>query len=382
VYRFQEQQKDGFTPANPSTDKYKGGAMPASPKMEQDPRVERYRWNAKERRHQVTKYNPKLVKFTRSGRPLVGPTVKLDNQTMRLDDAIKLVRGRAAAKVNAMKVLEETPLGSKYVLSRKESLPVYGHLARAQLECARAEALLKSGKSEEAKKAFAAATRSYNDAAIKLNSARRQIENNVELAVGLLKAVKAAGEAAEIGLMVVGAGAVGKAASGAVKAAGGADWLATAAKVVSGAGVKTAYSAADQVRDRLTLESDKPVDWAKFGKEVGKKAIRNFAWNLVSGSLSTKLESALKASGASNAQKLAARVGQKVFVKLARTAEELTEKAVEGKLRLTPRQITAQAVKKNQQEVRKILKDAGLDVAKGTGKAIFQSLVKAWMEAR
>lgn len=362
-----------------ATDKYAGGnGMSPSPALEQDPAVKCYRYSAEERRYQVTRYDPELVRFTRDGRPLTGPTVKLDNRTTRLDDAINIVRGRAEARQRAVQALEKTPLGTRALLSSGQCRPVYQHLDKSLRHTARAEELLRAGKGEAAKQELGRAARAYNDASIKLNSAKRQIENNVELTLGLLKALKAAGEVAEIGLVGLGVGAVGKAASGMAKAAGASDWAISAAKIVGSAAVKTGYAALDQVRDQLTFEPDKPVDWSKVGDAAAKGAL----WSLISSTVSNKLEGLMKAAGSGNGQKAAVRIGQKVAKTLLRSALEQRTKAARSGETSTPRQLASQATTDAEEALRRVLSDEGYDVARGTGKAIFQVLTRAFFERK
>ena len=359
--------------------KFAGGQRRSPcPALEQDPAVKSYRFSPEEQRYQVTRYDPKLVRFTRDGRPLTGPTVKLDNRQTRLDDAINIVRGRAEARRRAVQTLEETPFGTKALLSAGQCRPVYQHLDKALRHTARAEELLRAGEGEAAKQALARATRAYNDASIKLNSAKRQIENNVELAVGMLKALKAAGEVAEIGLVGLGVGAVGKAASGLARAAGASDWAITAAKIVGSTAVKSGHAAFDQVRDQWTFEPDKPVDWSKVGDAAAKGAL----WGLISGTVSDKIEGLMTEAGSGKVQKAALRIGQKVAKVLLRSALEQRTKAARAGETATPRQLADWATTDAEVALRKALSDEGYDVTRGTGKAILKVLFKSFTEQK
>jgi len=355
-----------------ATRKYAGGqGMSPSPALEQDPAVQRYRYSPEDGRYQVTRYDPELVRFTRDGRPLTGPTVTLDNRQTRLDDAIQTVRDRAVARIKAVRTLEETPFGTKALLSAGQCRPVYTHLLAAIQHTARAEELLRAGKGEAAKQALARATQSYNDAAIKLNSAKRQIENNVELTVGLLKALKAAGEVAEIGLTIAGAGAVGKAASGLVKAAGGADWAISTAKVVGGAAAKTGITGLRQARDQL-LDPEKTIDWSKIGNDAAK----NMVWNLISGGFSHHLGELMKAADTGPTKELLARVGQKLSVSLARKVSDIVTNAVKRNERATPRQLADRVRREAEEAIRETLAEDGHNVTESTRKAILATLLK------
>ncbi len=340
--------------------------------LERDPRVLRYRWNPSEGRMQVTGYDPARVRFDPTGRPLLGPLVQLEGKTLRLDDALALIRGRAEARLRAVKLLEATPLGSKTLLSSRECAPVYQALFDSLRHCVRAGSLLRAGKGAEATRALSDATASYNQASIKLNTARRQIENNVELAVGVLKAVKAAGEVAELVLIATGAGAAAKGAGHALALAGKADWVVTAAKIATGAALKTSLGAVGKLRDQL-LELDKPVDWKQLGKSVAWSAL----WSVISGSVSEQLEGALKASGAGEWSKGAERVLTKIALAVQRSAIELGIRYARQGRTATPNQLIAHAARAQQQQIRKLLEGAGLDVGKSAGKAVLDALLKA-----
>jgi hypothetical protein len=357
----------------PGSQKLEGGqGRSPSPKLESDPRVLRYRYDANQHRYQVTRYDPERVSFTRDGRPLIGATVQLDGQTMRADDAAHALRGRARSEINALRAIERTPYGTSYLLSSPFCKPVTITLEASIRHCDRAEPLLRAGKGKEAEAALALAARAHNEGVKLLRTARATIDEGVKATVTGLKLVKFLGEVAEVILVATGAGAVAKGASAAVRSAKGASWLATAAWVATTASIKTAHRATLDLRNGLCFAPDERVDW----RAIGKSAAWNLLTNAASAAVSDRIETALEKSGAETGTigKAARRVAGKLAVVVAKEAVELAHAC---KVRASANQMVGTALARKQPEIKKLLREAGLDVGAGLGKAVFEALLKA-----
>ncbi|MCK5801008.1 MAG: hypothetical protein KAI47_27660, partial [Deltaproteobacteria bacterium] len=270
--------------------KMEGGAQQsASPALEDNPRVLKYRWNAQENRYQVTKYDTKRVSLGENGTPQIGVMVTLNGQKEPLHKAIEVLRGHAKATLKAFKTLQKTPLGDGSAKTALGGVQTHITLKKALQSLDIAEANAKAGHGKKAQEHFAQATRLYVEGQAQATNTAKDIRSHTTTTIEALKAVRTLGKIAEIGLVVVGGGAVAKLAGSALKRAGVSVLGQAFGSVAAGAVTKTALQTAVEVGDHKLDHPDKPLDW----KAIASHAGTNLFWNTVSGSLTRGIEQGL-----------------------------------------------------------------------------------------
>lgn len=335
----------------------KGRSVPLNPALERDPKVKAYRFDQRTNSYQVTRYDPRQVKFDRSGRALTGPLVKLDNREMKLGDAIKLINSRAVATLGTVDKLLQGPAETNALPACR---PVLEALKATITLCAGAEALQRAGKPAEAGRALSRAADAYNLAVSKLKTAKHQVVNNSELAIGVLTALKEAGEFAELVLVVTGVGAATKG-------------LGSGSKLLIKAGAKAAHAATVELRNQALLKPDQPIAWSK----VGKKAAEKMVLSLVSGAISEGVTQGLKAAGGGAALSMNKTFLAKLFSKaMAKVTKEVVQSAEGRQERCTPRQLFKRVMNASEAERSRILAEVVKTLSKDIGSAAASTFAK------